>query len=245
MKLHIKLDTGMHRLGFDEGDIPELLNRLRESNFEVASVFSHLAASDDPNHDGFTYQQIEAFERMCSELQDGLGYGFLKHILNTAGITRFPQAQYNMVRLGIGLYGISNLPEEQPLLEHVSTLKSIISQIKFISAGSTIGYNREFKAEKDMQIAIVPVGYADGLSRSLSNGKYSLLVHGKTAPITGNISMDMCMIDITGIPAREGDDVIIFSPVHPITAMAKAMQTIPYEVLTGISRRVKRVYFQE
>ena len=245
LKIHIKLDTGMHRLGFDEGDILELLNRLRESNFEVASVFSHLAASDDPNHDGFTYQQIEAFERMCSELQAGLGYGFLKHILNTAGITRFPQAQYDMVRLGIGLYGISNLPEEQPLLEHVSTLKSIISQIRFISAGSTIGYNREFKALKDMQIAIVPVGYADGLSRSLSNGKYSLLVHGKPAPITGNISMDMCMIDITGIPAREGDEVIIFSPSHPITALAKAMQTISYEVLTGISRRVKRVYFQE
>lgn len=245
LKLHIKLDTGMHRLGFDEGDISELIRRLKELDFEIASVFSHLAASDDTNHDGFTYQQIEAFERMCSELQAGLGYGFLKHILNTAGITRFPQAQYDMVRLGIGLYGISNLPDEQPFLEHVSTLKSIISQIRFISAGSTIGYNREFKALKDMQIAIVPVGYADGLSRSLSNGKYSLLVHGKPAPITGNISMDMCMIDITGIPAHEGDEVIIFSPSHPITALAKAMQTIPYEVLTGISRRVKRVYFQE
>lgn len=245
LKLHIKLDTGMHRLGFDEGDISELIRRLKELDFEIASVFSHLAASDDTNHDGFTYQQIEAFERMCSELQAGLGYGFLKHILNTAGITRFPQAQYEMVRLGIGLYGISNLPDEQPFLEHVSTLKSIISQIRSISVGSTIGYNREFKAERDMQIAIVPVGYADGLSRSLSNGKYSLLVHGKPAPITGNISMDMCMIDITGIPAREGDEVIIFSPSHPITAMAKAMNTIPYEVLTGISRRVKRVYFQE
>ncbi|MBE0661629.1 MAG: bifunctional UDP-N-acetylmuramoyl-tripeptide:D-alanyl-D-alanine ligase/alanine racemase [Bacteroidales bacterium] len=245
LKIHIKLDTGMHRLGFDEGDISQLISRLKDSKFEVASVFSHLAASDDPNHDGFTYQQIEAFERMCSELQTGLGYGFLKHILNTAGIARFPQAQHDMVRLGIGLYGISNLSDEQPFLEHVSTLKSIISQIRFISAGSTIGYNREFKAVKDMQIAIVPVGYADGLSRSLSNGKYSLLVHGKPAPITGNISMDMCMIDITDIPAHEGDEVIIFSPSHPITALAKAMQTIPYEVLTGISRRVKRVYFQE
>jgi alanine racemase len=245
LKIHIKLDTGMHRLGFDEGDIAELISRLKESSFKVASVFSHLAASDDASHDGFTYQQIEAFERMCSELQTGLAYGFLKHILNTAGITRFPQAQYEMVRLGIGLYGISNLPEEQPFLEHVSTLKSIISQIKSIPAGATIGYNREFKALKDMQIAIVPVGYADGLSRSLSNGKYSLLVNGKLAPITGNISMDMCMIDISGIPASEGDEVLIFSPSHPITALAKAMHTIPYEVLTGISRRVKRVYFQE
>lgn len=245
IKIHIKLDTGMHRLGFDKKDIPELLARINESGLKVASVFSHLAASDDPSHDGFTLQQIEAFERMCDQLEAGLGYDFLKHILNTAGITRFPQAQYDMVRLGIGLYGISNLPDEQPYLEHVSTMKSIISQIKFIPSGSTIGYNREFKALKDMQIAIVPVGYADGLSRSLSNGKYSLLIHGKPAPITGNISMDMCMIDISGIPAREGDEVIIFSPSHPISQLAKAMHTIPYEVLTGISRRVKRVYFQE
>jgi Alr-MurF fusion protein len=245
LKIHIKLDTGMHRLGFDEQDFTELFAGLKQSGFEVASVFSHLAASDDPGHDAFTFEQIEVFDRMCNTLKDGLGYGFLKHILNTAGITRFPQAQYDMVRLGIGLYGISNLEEEQAFLEHVSTLKSIISQIKSIKAGSTIGYNREFKAVNDMKIAIVPVGYADGLSRSLSNGKFSLLVNGKPAPIAGNISMDMCMIDITGMPARESDEVIIFSPAHPITAMAKAMQTIPYEVLTGISRRVKRVYFQE
>ena len=245
VNIHIKLDTGMHRLGFDEANLHELLQKLSKSGLRVASVFSHLAASDDERHDAFTNRQIETFERMCRQLEQGLGYKFYKHILNTAGITRFAQAQYDMVRLGIGLYGISNLPEEQPFLQHVSTLKSIISQIKRIPEGATIGYNREFKTVRDTQIAIVPVGYADGLSRSLSNGRYSLLVNGEPAPIAGNISMDMCMIDITGIQANEGDEVIIFSPELPITELAKAMHTIPYEVLTGISRRVKRVYYQE
>ncbi|MGB4206091.1 MAG: bifunctional UDP-N-acetylmuramoyl-tripeptide:D-alanyl-D-alanine ligase/alanine racemase [Bacteroidales bacterium] len=245
LKIHIKLDTGMNRLGFDENDLPALLTRLKGSHFKIASVFSHLAASEDPNHDKFTYEQINAFSRMTEELEQKLGYGLLKHILNTAGISRFPEAQYDMVRLGIGLYGISNLADEQPFLQHVSTLKSKISQIKNIPAGSTIGYNREFKAEKNMRIAIVPVGYADGLKRSLSNGKYSLLVNGKPAPITGNICMDMCMVDITDIKAEEGDEVIIFSPSYPINQLAQAMQTIPYEVLTGISQRVKRVYYQE
>ena len=244
-RIHIKLDTGMHRLGFDETDIPELISRIKEYGFEVASVFSHLAASDDARHDEFTRLQIDSFNRISVLMQQGLGHSFLKHILNTAGISRFPDALYDMVRLGIGLYGISNLAEEQVFLEHVSTLKSIISQIKSIKAGSTIGYNREFRVLNDMRIAIVPVGYADGLSRSLSNGKYSLLVNGNPAPIIGNISMDMCMLDVTGIPAAEGDEVIIFSPAWPVTNMAKAMHTIPYEALTGISRRVKRVYYQE
>lgn len=245
IRLHIKLDTGMHRLGFAAEDLPELLSRLKKTNFTVASVFSHLAASDDPRHDGFTQEQIAAFANMCQQIRKGTGYDFIRHLLNTAGISRFQQAQYDMVRLGIGLYGISNLEEEQPFLHHVSTMKSIISQIKKIAKGATIGYNREFRASREMQIAIVPVGYADGLNRSLSNGGYSLLVNGKQAPITGNISMDMCMIDITDIPAAEGDEVIIFSPALPITQLAKAMKTIPYEVLTSISRRVKRVYFQE
>jgi len=245
VKVHIKLDTGMHRLGFEAQDLDELITRLKETGLQVASVFSHLAASDDPQQDDFSHQQIEAFQHMFEKLENGLAQPFLKHILNTAGISRFPHAQFDMVRLGIGLYGISSLAGEQEYLQHVSSLRSIISQIKLVPAGSTIGYNREFKAEKDMVIAIVPVGYADGLSRSLSNGKYNLLVHGKPAPITGNISMDMCMIDITGIPAAEGDEVIIFSDSHPITGLAKAMNTIPYEVLTGISRRVKRVYYQE
>lgn len=245
ISIHLKLDTGMHRLGFALGDIPELISKLKLTNFTVASVFSHLAASDDPRHDGFTKDQIATFELMCRQIEEGSGYTFFRHILNSAGISRFPQAQYDMVRLGIGLYGISNLIEEQSLLQHVSTLKSIISQIKIISKGATIGYNREFEADREMCIAIVPVGYADGLSRRLSNGGYSLLVHGKPARIIGNISMDMCMIDITDIPANEGDEVIIFSPALPITQLAKAMKTIPYEVLTSISRRVKRVYFQE
>ncbi len=245
LKIHLKFDTGMHRLGFEARDLQELTWRLKKSWFRVASVFSHLAASDDPQHDAFSLKQIETFRCMCGQLEEILGYSCLKHILNSAGITRFPHAQFDMVRLGIGLYGISNLAGEQPFLQHVSTLKSIISQIKNIRAGASIGYNREFKASRDMRIAIVPVGYADGLRRNLSNGKYSLLVDGKPAPITGNISMDMCMIDITGIQAAEGDEVIIFSPEHPVSQFARAMQTIPYEALTGISHRVKRVYYQE
>jgi Alr-MurF fusion protein len=238
-RIHLKLDTGMHRLGFSEEELPELAQQLEQTNLLVASAFSHLAASDDPAHDVFTELQISAFKRMSAYLEAQLGYNFLKHILNSAGISRFPAAHFDMVRLGIGLYGISSLPEESYRLEHVSSLKSTISQIKIIKAGATIGYNRNFTAPHEIKMAIIPVGYADGLSRNLSNGGYSLLVNGREAPIIGNISMDMCTIDVSGTDAREGDEVIIFSPAYPITRLAHAMKTIPYEVLTSISRRVK------
>jgi len=246
IKIHLKFDTGMKRLGFEEDDIEKLAGILKSNkHLKVESVFSHLAASDDPSHDDFTLQQIGIFENICWQLGAELGHGFDRHILNSAGISRFRSAQYEMVRLGIGLYGISNLDSELGLLEPVGSLKSIISQIKHVAAGESIGYDRGFFSTKEMKIAVVPIGYADGLSRSLSNGKYSLLVHGKAAPIIGNISMDMCMIDISGIHASEGDEVVIFSPSHSIIDLAKAMRTIPYEVLTSISRRVKRVYYQE
>ncbi len=244
--IHLKLDTGMKRLGFDGRELPLLVSELQmRPHIRVASVFSHLVASSDPAHDAFTLGQIASFEESVEFMEQSLGYKMLRHILNTAGIIRFNKAQYDMVRIGIGIHGISPVPEAQTNLQYTSTFRSTLSQIKHIKEGSSIGYNRSFIANKEMTIAIVPVGYADGLSRRLSNGHYSLLVKGKPAPIVGNISMDMCMIDISGIDASEGDAVVIFSPEHPIHKMAEALNTIPYEVLTGISRRVKRVYLKE
>ncbi|HPS63489.1 MAG TPA: alanine racemase C-terminal domain-containing protein, partial [Bacteroidales bacterium] len=197
-------------------------------------------------------------------IREVLDYPVLLHILNSAGITRFPEARFDMVRLGIGLYGVGSSPAEQAMLRNVSTLKSVITQIKRIPAGDTIGYNRKGKAEHDMVLAVVPVGYADGLDRRLSNGRGRMYVNGRPAPIIGNICMDLTMIDITHPPApslpagrggrrpgwvlpdiREGDEVVIFGDRHPVGEMAEAIGTIPYEVLTGISRRVKRIYFHE
>jgi Alr-MurF fusion protein len=182
---------------------------------------------------------------MNEKIKSHFDYPVLKHILNSAGISRFPDAQFEMVRLGIGLYGIGANVAEQSQLQNVSTLKTSISQIKNIPAQETIGYSRKGVANRDMQIATVPIGYADGLSRKLSNGKGKMMVKGKPAPIIGNVCMDMCMIDITDIKANENDEVIVFGDTNPITEVAKDIGTIPYEVLTNVSRRVKRVYYQE
>lgn len=244
--IHLKIDTGMHRLGFDPVEVDELINQLKDrSQIRIKSVFSHLAASDSPANDDFTRHQVSLFrmisDRICSEFD----YPILRHIANTAAITRFPEAQFDMVRLGIGLYGIAPMPDEQEKLQNVSTLRSIISQIKHVPADDTIGYNRRYKAKNDTTIAIVPIGYADGLSRALSNGIGHLKVRGKYAPIVGSICMDMTMIDITCIKAHEGDEVLIFGKDLPITRLADEMGSIPYEILTGISQRVKRVYYQE
>jgi Alr-MurF fusion protein len=246
VKIHIKLDTGMHRLGFMEDDLQSLVEKLQVNRMiYVQSVFSHLAASEDAAESDFTRLQIEVFERMSSQILAQTGHPVMMHILNSAGITRYPEAQYNMVRLGISLYGVASLDEEQPKLESVARLKSIISQIKTIKAGESVGYNRAFKAKKEMKMAIVPIGYADGLSLTLSNGKGHLLVGGKLVPFVGKVCMDMCMLDLTGIDAEEGDEVIIFGPERPLQDLAKEMGTIPYEVLAGLSRRVKRVYYHE
>jgi alanine racemase len=244
--IHIKLDTGMHRLGFEARDLDVLSKRLKANPMiRVQSVFSHLAAAEESIHDTFTLAQIERFEQMCLRLERSLGHSFLRHILNSAGISRFPGHQYEMVRLGISLYGIPACEDQAGQLQHVSTLRSVISQIRPIAFNDTIGYNRGWKAESDMTIAVVPIGYADGLNRRLGNGKGKLLVGGQFARIVGNVCMDMCMIDITGMEVKEGDEVVIFGANYPITRIAKDMDTIPYEVLTGISRRVKRVYYQE
>ncbi len=244
--IHLKLDTGMHRLGFDEDEINELIVRIKNNKYLIIkSVFSHLAASDESEHDDFTLIQIKKFNAMCEKIKTHFTYPIMKHILNSAGITRFPDAQFEMVRLGIGLYGIGTSTNEQKNLQNVSTLKTSISQIKNIAAHETIGYSRKGVAKRDIQIATVPIGYADGLSRKLSNGKGKMIVKGKVAPIVGNVCMDMCMIDITDINANENDEVIVFGEAYPITEVAKDVGTIAYEILTNVSRRVKRVYYQE
>lgn len=244
--VHIKFDTGMRRLGFDEKDLNELIVRLGNSrDISVRSVFSHLAASDETEHDEFTRNQIRLFISMSDELKKHFTYPIDRHILNSAGIMRFPDAQMEMVRLGIGLYGIASDELEQKNFQNVSTLKTTISQIKNISKGESIGYGRKGFANENMKIATVPIGYADGLSRKLGNGVGELFVNGKGVRIVGNVCMDMCMLDITGVNCAEGDEVIIFGADHPITELAKAMGTISYEVLTNVSRRVKRVYYQE
>ncbi|MES2591030.1 MAG: bifunctional UDP-N-acetylmuramoyl-tripeptide:D-alanyl-D-alanine ligase/alanine racemase [Bacteroidota bacterium] len=244
--IHIKLDTGMHRLGFDEEEVNELIVRIKNNKqITVKSVFSHLAASDETEHDEFTWQQIKKLNEMSEKIKTHFPYPIMKHILNSAGISRFPDAQFDMVRLGIGLYGIGAASTEQTQLQNVSTLKTSISQIKNIPARETIGYSRKGVASRDIQIATVPIGYADGLSRKLSDGKGKMMVKGKEAPIIGNVCMDMCMIDITDINANENDEVIVFGDSYPITQIAKDVGTIPYEILTNVSRRVKRVYYQE
>ncbi len=246
INIHIKLDTGMHRLGFMEEDIDKLTDQLKSHpQIKVASVFSHLAASEAKDLDWFTTAQISNFERMAWNIKDNLGYSFMRHILNSAGIIRHPYAQFEMVRLGISLYGISPLVSIQKKLEIVSSLKTVISQVKTITEGEAVGYNCKWVAQNDSTIAIVPVGYADGLGRKLGNGVGCMYVKGKLVPIIGNINMDMTILDITGVEAEEGDEVIVFGQEISLNKVAEQMETIPYEILTGISRRVKRIYFQE
>jgi Alr-MurF fusion protein len=244
--IHLKVDTGMKRLGFEKHEINELVVRIKNNkSLKVRTVFSHLSASEDPSHDEFTRLQIAAFKEMSERIVKYLDYPVMLHILNSSGIIRFPDAQFNMVRVGIGLYGIGTNEYEQNRLQNVSTLKTLISQVKSLSKGETVGYGRSFAAPKEMRIATIPIGYADGLSRRLGNGKGKVFIGGKPAPIIGNVCMDMCMIDVSGISAKEGDEVIIFGEDYPITEFAKDLDTIPYEALTMVSRRVKRVYYHE
>jgi alanine racemase len=244
--VHIKFDTGMKRLGFAEEDLNELVVRLKNSkDLVIRSVFSHLAASDEAVHDDFTRRQVKQFTRICEEMKAHFDYPFLRHILNSSGILRFPDAQFEMVRLGIGLYGIATEPEDRKHFRNVSTLRTTISQLRQVNKGETIGYSRKGVAEDNMIVATVPIGYADGLHRVLSNGKGKMWVNNKPARIVGNVCMDMCMLDVTGISCKEGDPVIVFDSDHSIEDVAKDMGTIAYEVLTNVSPRVKRVYWQE
>ena len=245
LNVHIKLDTGMHRLGFSNEELPELISRIKANPMlHVKSVFSHLATADNPAEDEFTLSQIHNFEEGSRMIVEAFPHA-LRHILNTAGISRFPKYQFDMVRLGIGLYGVPTCEADKGVLEAVVSLKTTINQIKHIPAGDSIGYNRHGRAEHDMRIGIVPIGYADGLSRLLGNGNGIFYVHDKPVKIVGDICMDMCMLDLTDVEAAEGDTVVIFDGEHDINAIAKACQTIPYEIMTRVSQRVKRVYYQE
>lgn len=242
--VHIELETGMNRLGFSRDDIPLLIEILRGNTFKVQSVFSHLVASEDPAFDDFTNQQALAFSEMSELIINSLSYPVIKHLLNTSGISRHSHLQFDMVRMGIGLYGIDS--SNRLDLKEVSTLKSAIAQIKELKAGDTVSYGRSGKVDKDSRIATIRLGYADGYPRTLGNGHGKMLVNGKLAPTIGNICMDMTMIDITGIKnIREGDQVTVFGKGLPVQEIARAAGTIPYEMLTGVSQRVKRVYFRE
>jgi len=244
--IHVKLDTGMHRLGFDMQDIPRLIDIVkRNPKLRIASVFSHLAAAEDPAEDAFTRRQIALFGHMTDVLCAAFDYKILRHILNSAGIIRFPEAQFDMVRLGIQLYGCSEIPEMTMKLHNVVTLKTVITQIKQIPAGETIGYNRTWKLQRDTQVAIIPIGYADGYPRELCNGRGKVLVQGQKVPVIGKICMDMCMLDITGLRVHEGDEVIVYGEGNTVSEMAAAAGLISYELMTRISQRVPRVYVQE
>ncbi|MBK8568037.1 MAG: alanine racemase [Saprospiraceae bacterium] len=244
--IHLKLDTGMHRLGFEEADIEPLLELLVAPPVVVRTVFSHLAASEAPQHDDFTREQFARFQKMYDQLAAGLGYHPMRHILNSGGIVRFPEQQLEMVRLGIGLYGIDSSGLLQDRLQTVNTLKATVSQIKNVAVGETVGYGRLGKAERPMRIATISLGYADGLLRRAGNGRFSVLVEGKRAPIIGNVCMDMTMVDVTDIPAAtEGCPAILFGKDLPVEELATCLGTIPYEIFTTISERVKRVYVQE
>lgn len=245
--VHIKIDTGMHRLGFEPAEVSELCNQLKHhKTIAVRSVFSHLVASDAAEHDVFTKQQATIFDDACNKIKDALNYSFIKHVSNSSAINRHPDLQYDMVRLGIGLYGVDSSTEMQQQLQTVATLRSTISQIRKVVAGETVGYNRKGVVTRDSLIATVRIGYADGLSRHLGNGKGKMLVKGKAAPIIGNVCMDMTMIDITGIAnVSVGDEVEIFGKNIPVSQVAEWMDTIAYEVLTSVSQRVKRIYVEE
>ncbi len=245
--VHIKLNTGMNRLGFDIDEVNGLGQLLvQNSSMVIKSVFSHLTSSEAAEHDGFTQQQAKLFEQGCTILENTLGYSFIKHIANTAAIFRHPNFQYDMVRLGIGLYGVDSANGKEVHLETVATLKSTVAQIRTVKANDSIGYNRKGTVLVDSKIATIRIGYADGFSRKLSNGIGSIYLQGQLAPVIGNVCMDMVMIDITNIPnVQEGDEVEIFGRHLPVQQMAEWCGTISYEIMTSVSTRVKRVYVEE
>lgn len=242
--IHLKLDTGMNRLGFVESELNELIAQLKaQPEVYVKTVFSHLSVADNSNENEFTNQQITTFTTLIKRLKNNLGYEFQSHIANSAATLNFSESHLDMVRLGIGLFGL--LDENNQDLETVLTFHSKISQIKLIKKGDSVGYGRTFIANKEKTIAIIPVGYADGLKRELSQGKWSVEIKGKLTPIIGNICMDMCMIDVTNINCKAGDEVNIFGQNNSVYKMAKLLNTIPYEIISSISNRVHRVYLED
>ncbi len=245
--VHIKFNTGMNRLGFEISEANELATLIKQQGtMVVKSLLSHLVASETISLDEFTTEQVSRFEKAVVAMQQILGYAFIKHIANSAGIFRHPEYQFDMVRLGIGLYGVDSAHENQLALQTVVTLKSTIAQIRNVSKHETVGYNRKGVLERDSRIATVRIGYADGFSRALGNRNGYMWVKGRKAPVIGNVCMDMTMIDVTDIPeAKEGDEVEVFGKHIPVQELAKATDTIAYEIMTGISQRVKRIYVEE
>lgn len=246
-KIHLKLDTGMHRLGFEAQDIEQLIELLKQNpTIKIASIFSHLVGADESEHNTFSKTQIELFEQMSQQIIDTLdGQKILRHICNSAGIIRFPEAKFDMVRLGIGLYGVEVTGTEQNELQTVGTLKTVISQIKYLKLGESVGYSRKGVLEKDSKIATIAIGYADGFDRGFSKGVGKVLVNGVACPVVGNVCMDMTMIDVSEADCQEGDEVIIFGKDLSIKDLASSIGTISYEILTGVSERVKRVFYKE
>ncbi len=239
--VHLKFNTGLNRLGFSENDVDGVLEKLKGRNeISVKSIFSHLAASEDLNESEFTKGQIAKFDRIANEVESKFGYRPMRHLLNTSGIINYPDAQYDMVRSGIGLYGFGNHAAIDKQLKPVATLKTIISQIHKIEPGDSVGYNRSFTSKDYKFTATLPLGHADGIGRQYGNGKVFVNVNGQKAPIIGNTCMDMIMIDITGMECKEGDEVIIFGESPNANEFASSANTISYELLTGISQRVKR-----
>ena len=239
--IQIKFNTGLNRLGFCHTDTPKIINSLKGTTLvKVQYLFSHLAASEDKEEEKFTTTQIDDFTKIGEQFYNNLGYKPMLHILNTSGVVNYPKAQFNMVRIGIGLYGFGNTKKETALLKNTHNLKSIISQIHTIEKGETVGYNRAFTANKQSKTATIPIGHADGLSRKLGNKKGFVLINNKKAPIVGNVCMDMIMVDVTEIDCTEGQEVIIFNTQEMIQHIADVSETICYETLTGISHRITK-----
>lgn len=244
--IHIELETGMNRLGFDVNSASELGERLRNGACHVQSVFTHLASSEDPASEAFTMEQAALYRTAADQLQEKLGYRFIRHVANSAAIIRYPSLQMDMVRLGIGLYGIDSAATGRLKLTEVSSLKTTIAQVKYLKKGDTVGYGRRGVVTKDTTLVTVRLGYADGYPRRLGNGVGSMLVNGKLVPVMGSVCMDMTMLDATDAgPVAEGDEVIVFGGSLSVKDLAAWAETIPYEILTGVSQRVKRVYFEE
>ncbi len=244
--IHLKLNTGLNRLGFSKPHLNKVFDLLSKTDaVKVVGIYSHMAASQDWREREFSLQQITSFRKMCFEIVNFLGYSPTLHLSNTSAILNYPEAAFNMVRCGIGLYGFGNDPEINKNLKPIGTLKTIISQIQHLEPGDTVGYNRTFKASEKLKIATLPLGYADGIKRQYGNESAEVLVNGKLAPIIGNVCMDIIMINITGIDCEEGDEVIIFGGEQHASGFAKSGDTISYELITGVSQRVKRVFIGE
>ena len=240
--VHVKFNTGLNRLGFSENDIDFILEQLKDKvELRVTSLFSHLAASEDENERNFSLNQIKSFKKIAIELSEKLGYTPMRHILNTSGILNYPDAQFEMVRSGIGLYGYGNHQEIDEQLKPIATLKTIISQIHKIEPGESVGYNRGYKSDGYRITATLPIGHADGISRQYGNGKSSVIIKGEKAPIIGNVCMDMIMVDVSNIDCKEGDEVLIFGKNSSAENFANTANTISYEILTAVSQRVKRI----